>query len=45
MVYHCLVRQRLQSTSDQQEYLRYPPIAAAAPAAIAGPWRNRVPTS
>jgi alpha-galactosidase len=26
---------QLQSTSDQQGYLRYPPIAAAAPAAIA----------
>lgn len=26
---------QLQSTSDQQDYLRYPPIAAAAPAAIA----------
>ena len=26
---------QLQSTSDQQDFLRYPPIAAAAPAAIA----------
>jgi alpha-galactosidase len=30
-----LARLQLQSTSDQREYLRYPPIAAAAPAAIA----------
>jgi alpha-galactosidase len=33
--YALLSRTQLQSTSDQQEYLRYPPIAAAAPAAIA----------
>jgi alpha-galactosidase len=33
--YALLSRLQLQSTSDQQEYLRYPPIAAAAPAAIA----------
>ena len=33
--YALLSRMQLQSTSDQQEYLRYPPIAAAAPAAIA----------
>jgi len=33
--YGLLSRMQLQSTSDQQEYLRYPPIAAAAPAAIA----------
>ncbi len=29
-----LARLQLQSTSDQQNFLRYPPIAAAAPAAI-----------
>jgi alpha-galactosidase len=33
--YALLARMQLQSTSDQQEFLRYPPIAAAAPAAIA----------
>jgi alpha-galactosidase len=33
--YALLSRLQLQSTSDQQEYLRCPPIAAAAPAAIA----------
>jgi alpha-galactosidase len=33
--YALLSRMQLQSTSDQQEYFRYPPIAAAAPAAIA----------
>jgi alpha-galactosidase len=33
--YALLSRAQLQSTSDQQEYVRYPPIAAAAPAAIA----------
>jgi alpha-galactosidase len=33
--YALLSRVQLQSTSDQQEYFRYPPIAAAAPAAIA----------
>jgi alpha-galactosidase len=33
--YALLSRLQLQSTSDQQDYLRYPPIAAAAPAAIA----------
>jgi alpha-galactosidase len=33
--YALLSRMQLQSTSDQQEYHRYPPIAAAAPAAIA----------
>jgi alpha-galactosidase len=33
--YGLLSRLQLQSTSDQQSYLRYPPIAAAAPAAIA----------
>jgi alpha-galactosidase len=33
--YALLSRLQLQSTSDQQEFLRYPPIAAAAPAAIA----------
>ena len=32
--YALLSRLQLQSTSDQQDYLRYPPIAAAAPAAI-----------
>jgi alpha-galactosidase len=33
--YALLSRFQLQSTSDQQDFLRYPPIAAAAPAAIA----------
>jgi alpha-galactosidase len=33
--YALLSRMQLQSTSDQQDYFRYPPIAAAAPAAIA----------
>ena len=33
--YALLSRLQLQSTSDQQDYIRYPPIAAAAPAAIA----------
>ncbi|HTX29351.1 MAG TPA: glycoside hydrolase family 36 protein [Streptosporangiaceae bacterium] len=33
--YALLSRMQLQSTSDQQDFLRYPPIAAAAPAAIA----------
>ena len=33
--YALLSRMQLQSTSDQQDHLRYPPIAAAAPAAIA----------
>jgi alpha-galactosidase len=33
--YALLARLQLQSTSDQQDFLRYPPIAAAAPAAIA----------
>jgi alpha-galactosidase len=33
--YALLARMQLQSTSDQREYVRYPPIAAAAPAAIA----------
>ena len=33
--YALLSRLQLQSTSDQQDFLRYPPIAAAAPAAIA----------
>jgi alpha-galactosidase len=33
--YAMLSRCQLQSTSDQQDYLRYPAIAAAAPAAIA----------
>lgn len=32
--YALLARAQLQSTSDQQDFLRYPPIAAAAPAAI-----------
>ena len=32
--YAMLSRLQLQSTSDQQDFLRYPPIAAAAPAAI-----------
>lgn len=29
-----LSRMQLQSTSDQQDFLKYPPIAAAAPAAV-----------
>ena len=33
--YAMLSRFQLQSTSDQQNFLRYPPIAAAAPVAIA----------
>jgi alpha-galactosidase len=33
--YALLSRCQLQSTSDQQDFLRYPAIAAAAPAAIA----------
>lgn len=33
--YAMLARCQLQSTSDQQDYLRYPAIAAAAPAAFA----------
>ena len=33
-VYALLARLQLQSTSDQQDLLRYPPIAAAAPAAM-----------
>jgi alpha-galactosidase len=33
--YALLSRLQLQSTSDQQDYLRYPSIAAAAPVAIA----------
>jgi alpha-galactosidase len=32
--YALLSRVQLQSTSDQEDYRRYPPIAAAAPAAI-----------
>jgi alpha-galactosidase len=32
--YALLSRAQLQSTSDQQDYLRYPAIAAAAPAAV-----------
>lgn len=32
--YALLARMQLQSTSDQQDHLHYPPIAAAAPAAI-----------
>jgi alpha-galactosidase len=32
--YALLARLQVQSTSDQQDFLRYPPIAAAAPAAI-----------
>jgi len=32
--YALLSRMQLQSTSDQQDFLRYPPIAAAAPAAM-----------
>ena len=33
--YAMLARLQLQSTSDQQDFLRYPPIMAAAPAAVA----------
>jgi alpha-galactosidase len=33
--YALLARLQLQSTSDQQDFMRYPPIAVAAPAAIA----------
>jgi alpha-galactosidase len=33
--YAMLARLQLQSTSDQQDYLRYPPVAAAAPASVA----------
>jgi alpha-galactosidase len=33
--YAMLARLQMQSTSDQQDYVRYPPIAAAAPASIA----------
>jgi alpha-galactosidase len=32
--YGMLSRTQVQSTSDQQDFLRYPPISAAAPAAI-----------
>jgi alpha-galactosidase len=32
--YALLARMQVQSTSDQQDHLRYPPVAAAAPAAI-----------
>jgi alpha-galactosidase len=32
--YAMLSRLQLQSTSDQQDFLRYPPITAAAPAAV-----------
>jgi alpha-galactosidase len=32
--YALLARLQLQSTSDQQDHLRYPPVAAAAPAAM-----------
>jgi alpha-galactosidase len=32
--YALLARMQLQSTSDQQDHLRYPPVAAAAPAAM-----------
>ena len=34
MDYALLSRMQLQSTSDQQDYLRYPPIAVAAPLSI-----------
>src|SRR5262249_18673780 len=34
MDYALLSRMHLQSTSDQQDYLRYPPIAAAAPMSV-----------
>jgi len=34
MDYALLSRMQLQSTSDQQDYLRYPPIAVAAPMSV-----------
>ncbi|WP_410643913.1 glycoside hydrolase family 36 protein [Amycolatopsis sp. lyj-346] len=34
MDYAMLARMQLQSTSDQQDYLRYPPIAVAAPLSV-----------
>lgn len=34
MDYAMLARMHLQSTSDQQDFLRYPPIAAAAPLSL-----------
>ncbi|WP_205661121.1 glycoside hydrolase family 36 protein [Amycolatopsis vastitatis] len=34
MDYALLSRMQLQSTSDQQDYLRYPPIAVAAPLSV-----------
>ena len=34
MDYALLARMQLQSTSDQQDYLRYPPIAVAAPLSV-----------
>ncbi len=34
MDYAVLSRMQLQSTSDQQDYLRYPPIAVAAPLSV-----------
>ncbi|MEZ0064580.1 alpha-galactosidase [Streptacidiphilus sp. MAP12-20] len=34
MDYALLAHTQLQSTSDQQDFLRYPPIAAAAPTAV-----------
>lgn len=34
MDYALLARVQLQSTSDQQDYLRYPPIAVAAPMSV-----------
>lgn len=33
--YHLLAVTHLQSTTDQQDFLRYPPIAASSPASIA----------
>src|SRR5581483_6920045 len=46
--YALLSRLQLQSTSDQQDHLRYPPIAAAAPTAMtpeqAGIWAYPQPS-
>ena len=48
MDYALLARLQIQSTSDQQDHLRYPPIAAAAPAAVtpeqAGVWAYPQPS-
>jgi alpha-galactosidase len=48
MDYALLARLQIQSTSDQQDYLRYPPVAAAAPTAMtpeqAGVWAYPQPS-